>query len=554
MKHAFAFPASEEPVMMIMQSVSDVTFKGSAPPRGGLRSPAHVVLVALVAGALSSVTMRETGWAQPAPSGPAMEARVQALIPELETYIANSMKAFDVPGLAIGIVTGDRLVYAKGFGVRSKAGGAAVDTRTVFQIGSLAKAFLATTMAIAVDRGQLRWDDRVVDLHPAFQLKDPWVTREFRAFDLLAQRSGLPPYVNDMLALLGYDEAALIRSLRHVEPVSSFRTTFAYLNIPHLLAGRIVAGLQGAPDWNAVARGELLDPLGMTETTFTAEAIKAAPNHADGYRWTPDKTIAVPFEPFFPYGLGPAGNINSTLDDMTRWLRLQLKQGTFEGRRIVAPESLAYARTPKVAINDKLSYAMGWLVAQTPNGTLIWHDGGTAGFGAFMGMQLDRDVGVIVLSNAKNVGMPDALGLWIFDRLLDNPMVDHVADTLKAVKAKFVSAEKVFAKPEKPRPFPALAPLAGNFASATFGKAILRPREGALVLELAATGAELALEPWDGDVFTVRLLPRGRFASVLETMDDRPDSFAQFETDKEGRLGVLRFTFDDGQAYDFRRE
>ena len=100
---------------------------------------------------------------------------------------------FDVPGLAIGIVAGDKLVYSKGFGVRSKSGGVPVDRRTIFQIGSTTKAFLAATEAIMVDRGKLRWDDRVVDLDPDFQLKDPWVTREFRVFDLLAQRSGLPP-------------------------------------------------------------------------------------------------------------------------------------------------------------------------------------------------------------------------------------------------------------------------------------------------------------------------------------------------------------------------
>ena len=104
---------------------------------------------------------------------PAIEQRLQALIPALESHIAAGMKALDSPGLAMGIVADDRLVYAKGFGVRSKAGGAPVDSRTVFQIGSTTKAFLTTTMAIMVDRGKLRWDDRVVDLDPEFQLKDP---------------------------------------------------------------------------------------------------------------------------------------------------------------------------------------------------------------------------------------------------------------------------------------------------------------------------------------------------------------------------------------------
>src|SRR4029453_10467567 len=71
----------------------------------------------------------------------------------------------------------------------------------VFQIGATTKAFLTATMAIMVDRGKLRWDDRVGDLYPEFRLKDPWVTREFRVFDLPAQRSGLPPLVNDILVI-----------------------------------------------------------------------------------------------------------------------------------------------------------------------------------------------------------------------------------------------------------------------------------------------------------------------------------------------------------------
>jgi CubicO group peptidase (beta-lactamase class C family) len=510
---------------------------------------------AALASVLLCLQLPDVAWAQqPAKSGAPMEARISALIPALEAYIQSGMKAYDVPGLAVGIVTGDRLVYAKGFGVRSKNGGVPVDTRTVFQIGSLAKAFLTTTMAIMVDRGKLNWDDRVVDLHPGFQLADPWVTREFRAFDLPAQRSGLPPYVNDMLGMLGYAEPAMIHSLRDVKPVSSFRTTFAYTNITHLVAGRIVSNLAGAPDWNAVAQRELLDPLGMAETTFTVEAIKAAPNHAEGHRWTPDATIEVPLDPFSPYGFGPAGNINSTVEEMARWVRLQLGGGSFEGRRIVSAESLAYTRRSKVAVDDKSSYAMGWLQVPTANGTIVMHDGGTGGFGTFLGLLPERDVGVIVLSNEANVGLPVALGMWALDRLLDNPAVDHVATALKGAKAKFASEQKLFAKPASPRPFPALAPLAGSFTSPAFGKAAVRPDGDALVLELKETGAELALTPWDGEVFTFRLLPRGRFAPAAAGVGEQPFGFAQFEVGQDGKLGVLRLTADDKQAWEFRRE
>jgi CubicO group peptidase (beta-lactamase class C family) len=245
----------------------------------------HRLLCLVVAGALSCA-IPATAQAQSATTNPAIETRIEALAPDLEAYTSSAMKAFGVPGLAIGIVAGDRLVYAKGFGVRSRAGGAPVDAHSVFQVGSTTKAFLAATIGIMVDRKKFRRDDRVVDLYPEFQLKDPWVTREFRMFDLLAQRSGLPPYANDALGFIGLDGAAMNRSLRYVEPVSSFRTTFAYTNITHILAGDIVAKTAGVPDWNAVLRQELLDPLGMKESSYTAAAIVAASNHAVGYRWS----------------------------------------------------------------------------------------------------------------------------------------------------------------------------------------------------------------------------------------------------------------------------
>jgi CubicO group peptidase (beta-lactamase class C family) len=482
-----------------------------------------------------------------------MAARIQALEPELEAYIAAGMKASDTPGLAIGIVSGDRLVYARGFGVRSKAKGGAVGTRTVFQIGSTTKAFLAATLAIAVDRGKLRWDDRIVDLDSEFQLKDPWVTREFRVFDLLAQRSGLPPYANDSLGTLGLDEAALIRSLRNVEPVSSFRTTFAYTNITHMLAGRVVAHSENAADWNAVLRQELLQPLGMTESSTTAEAIEAAPDHAQGHRWAPDGTVEVPFTPLFPYAFGGAGDMNSTIEDMARWLRLQLRDGSFDGQTIVSPQNMAVTRTARVGIADKAFYAMGWVGVLTPNGRVIWHNGGTPSFGAYVGFAPEKDVGVVVLTNEENIGFPDAVGAWVLDRLLDNPRVDYVAAALDAAKTRFSDAAKAFVRPANPQPALPLAPLVGGYIEPSFGKAALRQDGDGAVLELQDGGAALELDPWDGSIFTVRLLPLGRFAAMVENGTPGPIGFAQFQVDTDGTMPLLRLTIEK-QSYVFRRE
>ena len=292
-------------------------------------------------------------------------------------------------------------------------------------------------MAMMVDRGKFKWDDRVVDLDPDFQLKDPWVTREFRVFDLLAQRSGLPPYANDALGILGLDRD-------RADPVVALRRTGVEFPVdlrlhqhhPHPRRPHRGESSDGATDWNAVLRRQIFDPLGMKDRSYTAAAIEPRPTMPSGYRWTPDGTVEVPFTPIFPYDFDGAGDINSTIEDASRWLRLQLGNGSFEGRRIVSAANLTVTHTPKVAMSDKVAYAMGWIVQQTPNGTIVWHNGGTSAFGAYFGLLLEKDVGVVVLTNEVNVGLPDALGRWTLDRILGNPKVDVVAETFKAAQRR----------------------------------------------------------------------------------------------------------------------
>jgi CubicO group peptidase (beta-lactamase class C family) len=500
------------------------------------------------------IAVQRASSAESTSSEAAVEQQVHALVPSLEDYIEDNMKSFDVPGLAIGIVAGDELIYAKGFGVRSKDG-APVDTQTIFQIGSTTKAFLSTTLAIAVDRGKLHWDDRVVDLDPDFQMYDPWVTREFRIFDLMAQRSGLPPSANDDLGLLGLDHTALVRSLRYVEPASSFRSTFAYTNITHILASRIVAGAEGTEDWNAVLQRDILDPLGMEETSYTAAAIAAAPNHAEGYRYSPEESVEVPFDPLFPYDFDGAGDINSNIEDLAKWVQLQLAGGTTaDGRRIVSAENLAFTRTPKVALDDQTLYALGWYVQQTPNGEILRHGGATFSFGAMVALQLDRKLGLIILTNQENVGMPVALGLWAMDRLLGNPTVDYGAIVLADAQSKYFDRVSRFTRPTDPQPSPPLSALAGNFANPAFGEAVLVPDGNTAALEIVASGAKLRLDPWNGAVYTATLVPEGIFAAAAANLGPLPRAFAQLQSDKDGKPSTLRITFADGQAYDFKRQ
>jgi hypothetical protein len=86
------------------------------------------------------------------------------------------------------------------------------------------------------------------------------------------------------------------------------------------------------------------------------------------------------------------------------------------------------------------------------------------------------------------------------------------------------------------------------------GKAMVAVEGDVLVMQLQATGAKLKLEPWDGEVFTAKLMPLGRFAAIVDDLGPLPNGFVQFQIDNDAKLNVLRLSLDDGQAYEFRRE
>jgi Domain of unknown function (DUF3471)/Beta-lactamase len=206
-----------------------------------------------------------------------------------------------------------------------------------------------------------------------------------------------------------------------------------------------------------------------------------------------------------------------------------------------------------VAVSEQASNAQGWYVYLTPNGNILWHDGDALSFGSFVGLVPDRNIGVVILTNITDNGFQIALGMWILDRILGNPKVDHVAKKREEAKASFEAKAKLFAKPSNPRPFPPLGPLAGKFVNPSFGEAVLTLQGDALAMAFQATGARLKLEPWDGGVFVAKLMPTGPFGPIVD-LDYKTKGFAQFQMDKDGKLNLLRLSSEDGQAYEFRRE
>ena len=250
------------------------------------------LLAFLTAGGVSPVQAGAEPVAKPNPE------QLKKILADFEKYAQQAQKDWQVPGMAIAIVQDDKVIFAKGFGVKKAGGNDKVDQHTIFQIGSTSKAFTAALVAMMVDEKQFAWQDRVVDRLDQFQMFDPWVTREFRVADLMAQHSGLPPYAGDGQAFMGFDRAHIIHSLRYLKPATSFRSQYAYQNSFFLVAAALVEKYTGK-SWEDNLKARIFEPLGMSATTAGLEGFQQAKNVTFLHQKTGDKVEAIPAD--WPY-------------------------------------------------------------------------------------------------------------------------------------------------------------------------------------------------------------------------------------------------------------
>ena len=244
------------------------------------------------------------------------------------------MKAFEVPGLALTIVKDGQTVVAKGYGVKKLGEPAPVDARTLFGIASNTKLFTATALGLLVEEGKIDWDAPVVRYLPAFQMWDPYVTRELTVRDLLVHRSGLGLGAGDLLwwPASTYDRKEVARRLRFIQPATSFRTAYAYDNVLYLVAGEVIEAISGQ-SWEDFVSRRILARVGMTGSNVRHSAANAGGNVATPH--APIDGTVRPIKPFDSDNTNPAGGINSSAEDMARWLTVQLAHGQLaDGSRL----------------------------------------------------------------------------------------------------------------------------------------------------------------------------------------------------------------------------
>jgi CubicO group peptidase (beta-lactamase class C family) len=438
--------------------------------------------------------------------------QVTHAIQELEKLAHKQIQENALPGLAIAIVFQDKVVYAKGFGVRDVNTKAPVDADTVFQLASLSKSIGSTVVAELVGEGKVTWDSKLSLLDPTFAMFDPWVTHEITIRDMYAHRSGLPAHAGDLLEDLDFTRAEILYRLRFQHPDSSFRSHYAYTNFG-MTEGGIAAAKAYGLGWEAAAEQKLYKPLGMTSTSSRYADFMARRNKALGHVLLNGKWI----QKFKrdPDTESPAGGVSSSVNDLTKWMRLQLANGKFDGKQIVDEKALAETHHPQILIGFNPAtglpsfYGLGWNVSYDQEGRLRLNHSGAFALGAATHVNLipAEQLGIIVLTNAYPIGIAEALGTTFLDTALyGKPSQDWIALFKKifsdpAAIGTFLGFDYSKA-PTSPSPALKNDTYLGKYANDYFGEVFIVEKDGGLAIVQGPKKMSFAMKHYDRDTFT----------------------------------------------------
>lgn len=487
---------------------------------------------ALFAGTLAS----EQPSAAPAP--PTNEE----LAAHLRDYVPQLLKDWEVPGLSLAVIRDGQVVLTEGYGFRDVEKKLPVTPETRFAIGSSTKAFTTAALGMLVDEGKIEWDEPVRTWLPAFRLHDPYATEHMTPRDLVSHRSGLPRH-----DLMWYGTTAtraeLMSRLGDLEPSAEPRTRWQYQNLMYMTAGYLVEQVSGRT-WEDFVRERIFTPLGMTASDLSIRDLETVENRALAYRKKPEEDGGglekIPYRNID--AVGPAGSINSNVLDMAKWVRLHLGDGTWEGKPLLTPSTLAELHKPAMLMDTSgspaaalfqdpdlpiMTYALGWFVQPYRGHLLVHHGGNIDGFTAFVTMLPNQRHGLVILTNLDGGTLATtALANHIFDRLLGLPEKSWSGDfkarqeelraAAREAEKSTAAARKTGTKPDHP-----LDGYAGVYTHPSYGDLRIEKRGTGLTLTYNAALVQVPLEHWHYEAWNI-------------TEGDGEGTKVQFLTDVQG--------------------
>lgn len=402
----------------------------------------------------------------------------------LDLFVNQLIEDFDVPGLSIGIVQNDSIIYLKGYGTREIRTDNRVDENTLFAIGSISKSFTALTLGILVDEGKIKWDDKVVSYLPYFELYDPYVTANFTIRDLLTHRSGLKDVSGGTLWYHSdLSRVDIIKNFKYLEPVSGFREKPAYQNIMYMAAGEIVREVTGQ-EWDSFLKERVFNKLGMSNSTSISSVRESNKNLAQPHIWN-ESYDKESIEQEKMDNLAAAGSIYSSANEMNNYMRLLLNDGVFEQDTIVSEEVINEIFTPQIIYpignppfgNEFSSYGFGWWLTPIDGHKVIEHSGGVDGMSANLFMVKDLNIGVVILSNSSKEPATFLLKAKLMEMIFEDTSFD-IYERVKVIRTKrlhgYKNASNLKVRIDDTQPSLDAALYTGVYSDKMYGKITIK--------------------------------------------------------------------------------
>lgn len=431
-------------------------------------------------------------------------------------YAEQERRRHELPGMSVAVVEGQDTLMLAGFGEKTLGSGQAVTGATRFGIGSATKAFTALSVGQLVDRGLLRWDDKVREHLPWMEHYDPSIREEMKVYDLLCARYGIGVQTDSQPLFFSSRDASardLVNRAQHLKPDFGFRECFAYSNFMYIAAGELVAEVSQSP-WQEFVRRSIFEPAGMRTASFEADGEGAAPHARVG------GLVQSIGREASSRAISPTGGIVACAQDMAQWLKLQLNEGLVDGRQVASAAVLRRSHrlhsilsdpdrdAPQLPFKEPLAsnywgYGLGWFLSEYQGEPMVWHSGGTAGFRSGVVLFPNRRFGVVVLANRQPTNLNFALALHAYDLRFGRKGPDWSQLLLQGATSAAGSTPFPPAPSGAPAPSSPLSAYAGVYRDAGAFEAaqIAMTPAGELTIRLGRVDG--ALRPWRGDMFAV---------------------------------------------------
>ncbi len=463
---------------------------------------------------------------------------------QIDSLTELTLKTFDVPGIAVGVIKDGKLIHAKGYGVRSLRTMQKVDENTLFGVASNSKAFTSAALGMLIDEGKLKWDDKVTDHIPEFKMYDPYVTDAFTIRDLLTHRSGLGLGAGDLMMFPdsnNFTKKDIIHNLRYLKPVSAFRTKYDYDNNLYIVAGEVITRVSGL-SWEDFIEQRIMQPLGMTASKASISRLANRNNIVKPHAPVNGKVSTIDID--WSETANAAGGIVSNITDLSKWLIMQMDNGRYgDGKKLFseevhndfwAPQTIINVGGPGAYNTHFAAYGLGWFLSDVKGYKQVSHTGGLAGIVTQITLIPELKLGIIVLTNQQSGAAFTAITNTIKDSYLGIKGANRVKQMHDRVLKNEADAKKITdsiwagiaAQQKSTAPKADINNFIGTYKDQWFGDVTISIRNGQpWFYSKRSPKLSGLLLPFKGNTFVARWNDRSMDA----------DAYVKFNLDENGK-------------------